>query len=227
MKKEPTFYVGYARSLDEYQAFEDLLLQLVSDHLGRRIHLIPFMGEDQQKTFTPKSMSSTMSYQLLYCNELHYDSFYVSIFPKDPMTADATFDLSTMPEEPPENVLVDNDESSEPINDLSTMTLEEQFQHAIELSMQDDSSSEKSSENEGSGELLDDNVTDFEDMTEEEQLLYAIEISRQNDSTAETSSENEDEESEEQLDDETEPDISNMTEEEQLLYALGISSVIY
>ena len=44
------------------------------------------MGEDQQKTFTPKSMSSTMSYQLLYCNKLDHESnFYMSIFPKDPM----------------------------------------------------------------------------------------------------------------------------------------------
>ena len=99
MKKDPNFYSGYARGPDEFQAFEAVLLKLLSDHLGRRIHLIPFMGEDQQKTFTPKSMSSTMSYQLLYCNKLIRDSFYVSIFPKDPMTADATFDLSTMPEE--------------------------------------------------------------------------------------------------------------------------------
>ena len=66
-------------------AFDALLCQLISDHLGRRISLIPFLEEDQQKTFFPKnSKSSTMSYHLLYCNKLHLDSFYMSIFPKAP-----------------------------------------------------------------------------------------------------------------------------------------------
>ena len=54
MRQDPTFHVDHARNLGEWQPFDALLCQLLSDHLGRRISLIPFLEEDQQKTFFPK-----------------------------------------------------------------------------------------------------------------------------------------------------------------------------
>ena len=83
MRQRPSFYKDHARNNDKWQAFDALLCQLLSDHLGRRISLIPFLEEDQQKTFFPKnSNSATISYHLLYCNKLLGSSFYLSIFPK-------------------------------------------------------------------------------------------------------------------------------------------------
>ena len=160
MKRDATFYDNYARNPGEWQAFDALLCQLLSDHLGRRISLIPFLETDQQKTFIPKnSNSATISYHLLYCNKLLFDSFYVSIFPKDPVNVDPTLDLSSSrTEDPSENV--------------STLTYDDQLAEAIALSLEDDISPEASSEQEGSGA-----GKAIEDMTEEEQLDYVLRLS--------------------------------------------------
>ena len=117
------------------------------------------MDEDPQVTFTPESMSSTMTYHLLYCNKLRFDSFYVSIFPKDPVNVDPTLDLSSSrTEDPSENV--------------STLTYDDQLAEAIALSLENDISPEASSEQEGSGA-----GKAIEDMTEEEQLDYVLRLS--------------------------------------------------
>ena len=231
MRQDPVFYQNHVRSLGEWQAFEDLLLKLTSDHLGRRISLIPFMTEDHQRTFTPNCMSSTMTYHLLYCNKLHSRSFYLSIFPKAPTTGGSTFDLSTMPEEwqinhaiemslLDSNPRAEDEEPEEELEDetepdLSTMTEEEQLLYAIECSRH--STPGTSSEDDEEPEEPLEDEPDLTNMTEEEWLNYAIELSRQSDSAEE------DDEPGEQLDDETKPDLTDMTEEGQLIYALRIS----
>ena len=84
MKKDSTFYAFQAINASEVNAHEEILLDLASKHLKRRITLIPFFEEDQEETFQKFNLmqsNNECSYYLLCCRKACIDNFYMSVFP--------------------------------------------------------------------------------------------------------------------------------------------------
>ena len=86
MKIDPTFYMNHAKTSQEMEAYERLLLELASRYLKRTIILHPFLDNDKELTFSqqsiPNTSPSTLTYNLLYVNKLWHDNFFLSVFPK-------------------------------------------------------------------------------------------------------------------------------------------------
>ena len=80
MKADLAFYYNFARNAQEFQAFDNHLIQICANYLKRPIKLIPF-PEGKPQIFHPKSRSvSTKYFHILSCNTAFTDSFALSIF---------------------------------------------------------------------------------------------------------------------------------------------------
>ena len=83
MKIDPTFYMNHAKTSQEMEAYERLLLELASRYLKRTIALHPFLDNDNELTFSHQTMHSTNPFHLLYVSKLWYNNFYLSVVPKN------------------------------------------------------------------------------------------------------------------------------------------------
>merc|ERR1712008_207615 len=74
MKKDSAFYKHQSRNAQQFQDYEEILLDLSSKYLKRKITLIPFLEGDQAQSFFPNDfngrnseVSKISSYHLLCC----------------------------------------------------------------------------------------------------------------------------------------------------------------
>lgn len=91
MKIDPAFYLEQSRSAQEMKDREEILLDLASKYLKRKITLIPFLEGGQEQAFFPNfsefqarnsDASKASSYHLLCCNKAISKNFFISIFRK-------------------------------------------------------------------------------------------------------------------------------------------------
>ena len=85
MKIDPNSYKKHAKTSQENEAYERLLLELASRYLKRTIILHPFLDNDKELTFSHQTMCTTnltMTYHLLYVNKLWHGNFFLSVVPK-------------------------------------------------------------------------------------------------------------------------------------------------
>ena len=80
MKQDSNFYTQQTNDATYFQAYDQLLLDLASKMLKRKICLISLLPEDKDKKFEPpKPTSSRPYYFLLGCNKASLYNFYVGI----------------------------------------------------------------------------------------------------------------------------------------------------
>ena len=83
MRTDPSFYSHHARNSSEMQKYEDLLLDLAAQCLKRQINLIPFLEQDEASTFKPQDLANEPQFNLLSCQKLSDDNFFLSVFKQD------------------------------------------------------------------------------------------------------------------------------------------------
>ena len=88
MRINPIFYFHHAPF--EMKEYEEVLLKLVADFLGRTLVLVPFLEEDSESIFKPSfATKSTQQYHIACCNKLKIYNFFISVFKK--MMCDGAF----------------------------------------------------------------------------------------------------------------------------------------
>ena len=77
------FHYFHTENLMEIQNYERILLQLSSEYLQRRIHLVPYLETESDIFFKPEysTADGECSYHLMYCNMLWFHNFFISINP--------------------------------------------------------------------------------------------------------------------------------------------------
>ena len=97
MKTNHIFYFHHARNSSEMQKYEDLLLDLAAQCLKRQINLIPFLEQDKASTFKPQAkiwakfvsmfsgqnLANEPQFNLLSCQKLRHNNFFLSVFKQD------------------------------------------------------------------------------------------------------------------------------------------------
>ena len=81
---DPIFYFHHTvGSSYEMQKYEEVLLKLVANFLGRTLVLVPLLEEDSESSFKPSLQTElTKKYYIACCNELHIYNFFLSVFIK-------------------------------------------------------------------------------------------------------------------------------------------------
>ena len=79
------FHYFHTENLVEIQNYERLLLQLSSEYLQRRIHLIPYLETESDIFIEPEysTANGEFTYHLMYCNMLWFHNFFISIHPTE------------------------------------------------------------------------------------------------------------------------------------------------
>ena len=81
MRTDPIFYFHHTRNSSEMKEYEELLLKLVADFLGRTLVLVPLLEEDSESSFKPSlTTEPTKKYYITCCNELYIYNFFLSVF---------------------------------------------------------------------------------------------------------------------------------------------------
>ena len=80
MKQDSIFYLYQSNDPSVFQAHEQLLLNLASKLLKRKICLISLFLEDKDEIIKPPISTPSKPYYLLGCNKAYQYNFYVSIF---------------------------------------------------------------------------------------------------------------------------------------------------
>ena len=81
MRTDPIFY--FHRKSYEMQEYEELLLKLVAEFLGRTLILVPLLEEDSESSFKPSFKTEpTKKYYIACCNKLQLYNFFLNIFYK-------------------------------------------------------------------------------------------------------------------------------------------------
>lgn len=77
--QDSNFYTQQTNNATDFQAHDQLLLDLASMMLKRKICLISLLPKDRDEKFEPPKPTSSRPYYLLVCNEASFYNFYVSI----------------------------------------------------------------------------------------------------------------------------------------------------
>ena len=84
MRTDSIFYFHHATNKYEMQEYEEVLLKLMADFLGRTLVLVPLLEEDSESIFKPSfATKSTQQYHIACCNKLQIYNFFISVFQND------------------------------------------------------------------------------------------------------------------------------------------------
>ena len=85
MKNDPIFYFHLVGNSDPLKMieFEELLLKLAANFLGRNLKLVPILEEGSKFVIEPLiKIKPSLQYHIAYCNKIGFKNFFISIHPK-------------------------------------------------------------------------------------------------------------------------------------------------
>ena len=85
MRNDPIFYFHLVGNADPQKMieYEEVLLKLAADFLGRNLKLVPILEESCEFVIEPLvKIKPSKQYHIAYCNKIGFKNFFISIHPK-------------------------------------------------------------------------------------------------------------------------------------------------